>query len=231
MSVKDYFDQTFAEQQEITAADAQRAEFIRDHIPQGIRTILEVGAGSGTVTGRLAEDYEVSALELSTAGTDKLRALGLRCIQGSIDDLPFEDRSFDLVLASQVLEHLDQQLLSAGISEMARVADARIIVTVPNADNLVLLRQECPHCRSVVVPWGHLQRFTSATLERLFDPYGFAATGTTAFGPPVADQTTLWGRLLYTHRRVCNPLRPGRSPPPSIRFPGCHRSRRERCVW
>ncbi|MGY6499693.1 MAG: class I SAM-dependent methyltransferase [Acidimicrobiales bacterium] len=93
--------------------------------------ILEVGAGEGEVTSRLRSrfpDAEIVALDLPdpmlTAHWGDWHA-----VFGSADTLPFPDSSFDLVLAIEVLEHVDAP--AAAVAEMARVADSRIVASVP----------------------------------------------------------------------------------------------------
>lgn len=63
--------------------------------------------------------------------------------------LMFPDESFDIVLASEVLEHLDDVTLGRAVSEMKRVCrrDGALIVTVPER-NCVDGTPACPHVQS-----------------------------------------------------------------------------------
>lgn len=51
-------------------------------------------------------------------------------VAGDLLELPFPDRSFDLVICMEVLEHLDQP--SAGLAELCRVSRRWLLLSVPN---------------------------------------------------------------------------------------------------
>ena len=213
MSVKDYFDMMFSKGGKPSPADVKRAEFIRDQIPDNTRTILEVGCGTGTVTRALTENYKVTGLELSSVGVQKVRELGITCVQGSIDELPFPDKSFDMVIASEVLEHLDEEIFTKGLRQLARVASRYILITVPNNERLQSYRKECPMCRSMFVPWGHIRSFRIETLRELFDDLNFVPMKIRTFGPRIPNRHNLISRLLMWHRWLYNPLGPGQRCP------------------
>jgi SAM-dependent methyltransferase len=227
MSVKDHFDVLFSREGEPTQADLNRAEFIVDHIPADVRTVLEVGSGSGVVTQAISREYAVTGLELSDVGVSKVRELGICCEQGSIAELPFGDRSFDSVITSEVLEHLDDETFAKGSDEIARVASKHVLVTVPNREWHPALRQECPKCRTICVPWTHIRTFDVDIVRTLFDSHGFVTKQVESFGPLVADYKSTLGRILMWHRGFYNYLRPGmrcpickyEEPGPALKLP------------
>lgn len=59
MSVKDHFDKAFSCSVEPLQADLERAEFIRAHVPEGVRTILDVGCGTGIITQVVAKEWYI----------------------------------------------------------------------------------------------------------------------------------------------------------------------------
>lgn len=72
-------------------------------------TVAEVGAGSGTVTARLADHSQVIAVEPSPLGIERLRARfdgddRVTVVHGTISTL--DDASVDTVVMSNVLEHI-----------------------------------------------------------------------------------------------------------------------------
>jgi len=83
--------------------------------------ILEVGSGKGSLAVRIAEAFhcELAALDSSAAMVEASRSLGIKTILGDVRDLPFEDDSFDAVVAAWMLYHVSP--LDQGLSEMARV--------------------------------------------------------------------------------------------------------------
>ncbi len=95
--------------------------------------ILEVGVGEGEVAARVAERWP----EASMSGVDlpdpALAAhWGERDFQPLFADvahLPFPDGCFDLVLAIEVLEHVD--FPESALAELHRVARCDVVVSVP----------------------------------------------------------------------------------------------------
>ncbi len=99
-------------------------------------SVLDVGCGEGVLTARWATQLGPRRVVGIDLDDPKLRAewakrrrenLEFQTFRG--DDLPFADDGFDLVAATEVLEHVpdpDQTL-----REMARVARRHLLVSVP----------------------------------------------------------------------------------------------------
>jgi SAM-dependent methyltransferase len=96
------------------------------------RNPLEVGAGEGVISEMLHTRFgRATALDLPDAG---LRAQwrnrpGPRYLHGDALALPFTDRTFDLVVCVEVLEHLADP--RAGLAELARVGTRDLVLSVP----------------------------------------------------------------------------------------------------
>jgi ubiquinone/menaquinone biosynthesis C-methylase UbiE len=99
------------------------------------QSILDVGCGEGFTLERLRKekigkklvgvDFLDRAIKI---GKEVHPKLDLR--KGSIYDLKFKDNTFDLVICSEVLEHLDDP--EKGLDEIARVTGKYAILSVPN---------------------------------------------------------------------------------------------------
>src|SRR5215475_14023774 len=72
--------------------------------PRG--TVLDVGAGDGTLTARLKrEGFAVQAADLVTDG---FRPSDIEITVADFNDgLPFEDGRFEVVVATEIIEHLE----------------------------------------------------------------------------------------------------------------------------
>ena len=100
-----------------------------------VDSILDVGCGEGFTLNRLKEhgigrrleglEYLPAAIELG-----KKTYPEIKITQGSIYELPYEDNSFDLVLCTEVLEHLEDP--ARGLKELVRVSKKYLVISVPN---------------------------------------------------------------------------------------------------
>jgi len=139
-------------------------------IPSDANSALEVGCGDGRILERLPERISTVGVEYSYQAT---RRLAGRALCASSERLPFSDRSFDLVLCCEVLEHLPDEMFRRTLDELARVSRKYILISVPYKENLRLGRTKCPDCGTVFHRWGHVRRFTNQGLDGIF--HGFAA--------------------------------------------------------
>lgn len=88
-------------------------------------TYLEIGIGSGILTSLLrAMDFRVTTLDVN-------RNL-LPMIVGRVPELPFAQKSFDVTVCYEVLEHLPFEILGECIKEIRRVTSHMIIISLPN---------------------------------------------------------------------------------------------------
>jgi hypothetical protein len=130
--------------------------------------------------------FDLSAVALS-------RLPGPKCC-GSAAQLPFRNRSFDLVVSTEMMEHVPEDIYSEVSKEISRVANQWILITVPNEENLSENLARCSSCGSRFHIWGHLRSYSTATLENLFDD--FRLVRTFAFGSRVEtyNKSLLWIR-------------------------------------
>ena len=88
-------------------------------LPPGAQ-ILDAGCGSGRNMVELARRGEVTGIELSPASVAVARERHVGdVVQGSVADLPFDDDSFDFAVCLDVIEHLEDDLLT--LRELRRV--------------------------------------------------------------------------------------------------------------
>lgn len=100
---------------------------------------LEIGPGSGIVTRTLREH----GVDVTTVDIDP--RLGVDRV-GAVTSLPCTDGEFDVVLCSQVLEHVPWSQFSAALAELARVARRRVVVSLPQSGRGIRLHLELtPH--------------------------------------------------------------------------------------
>lgn len=128
-------------------------------------SILEIGAGEGSVLKRLSESNfgeELYALEISSSGVEMIKKKNIsRLIECNIFDgynIPYDNNRFDIALLSHVIEHVEhpRQLLY----EAARVANY-IFIEVPLEDTLRLPRD------FIFDTVGHINFYAPRSIRRL----------------------------------------------------------------
>ncbi len=144
---------------------------IEGHRPR----ILDVGCGTGANLVMLSRFGEAEGVDVSPDALAFCRARGLQNVRlGAAEELPFEDGTFDLVTAFDVIEHMDDDV--AGLREMHRVLrpDGRILLFVPTFMSLWGVQDEVsnhrrryrlPELRQVVTEAGfEIERATYANI-------------------------------------------------------------------
>jgi SAM-dependent methyltransferase len=83
--------------------------------------VIEVGCGQGWASEWIREELgaEVVAIDQSERMVELTRERGVDARVGDVEELPFEDESFDAALAAWMLYHVPD--LDRGLSELARV--------------------------------------------------------------------------------------------------------------
>jgi SAM-dependent methyltransferase len=97
-------------------------------------TLLDVGSGSAGLAALVRPPWRVTAVDNSFddyGGAAGPAADSVRRLLGDARDLPFEDRSFDVAVSVDMVEHLAPADRATALGELARVARRRVIVTCP----------------------------------------------------------------------------------------------------
>src|SRR5215207_1698571 len=81
--------------------------------------ILDVGCGTGANLEMLSAFGDAEGVDVSGDALEFCRRKGLTVQKGLAEKLPYEDGSFDITTALDVVEHLDDDI--AGLKEMFRV--------------------------------------------------------------------------------------------------------------
>jgi 2-polyprenyl-3-methyl-5-hydroxy-6-metoxy-1,4-benzoquinol methylase len=151
------------------------------------KRILDAGCGEGFTLSQLAEhtigtilvgiDTSAEALKLSAHIFPKLHVR-----QGSIYTIPYADHSFDLVICTEVLEHLEDT--ARALSELGRVSRGYVLLSVPwepwfRLTNFFLGKY--------VRRWGnhpeHVHQWTRKQFEQLLQKHGFKIVNVTTSFP------------------------------------------------
>lgn len=152
---------------------------MRKWMPEGVR-VLDVGCGSGTITlkANMGKSNTVLCVEPDEDRAAISAARGLDVICGLVDEELLRERGpFDVIIFSDVLEHLaapaDMLRLAAG----ALAPGGFIMASVPNVAHwtvrLKLLIGRFDYKPAGIMDATHLRWFTRKTFRKLFESQGF----------------------------------------------------------
>lgn len=124
--------------------------------------VLDIGVGTGRLLGYIpqAEKY---GIDVSLNYLERLAGSGAEVCMGSVESLPYADGFFDVIVCTDVLEHVID--LNAAISEIRRTLKPGgvFVLRVPYKENLSqYLSGELPY------KYVHVRNFDEHGLEILF---------------------------------------------------------------
>lgn len=98
-------------------------------------SILDAGCGEGFTIIKLTENKigkKIEGVENSELAIKLSKEINpqLNIKHGDVYSLPYKENSFDLVICTEVLEHLERP--KNGLLELIRVAKKHLLLTVPN---------------------------------------------------------------------------------------------------
>jgi len=142
-------------------------------MPNRPRRVLEVGCGSGRTLVALAEKgWDVHGLEPSAAAVATLRAhRSLPVTVGTIEDVNLPGESFDLIVATMVVEHLHDPVGDLTKLRSWLRPGGYLSGSVPNCESWEF-RVFGADWFALQVP-THLMHFTPRTLTLLLENSGF----------------------------------------------------------
>lgn len=153
-----------------------RLEFLVRHLQTGTRA-LNIGVGNGALERIAAgKGVDIWSLDPSGRAIEGIRQelnLGEKAQAGFSQAIPFPDECFDAVVMSEVLEHLDDEVLEATLVEVKRVLrpGGKFIGTVPAREKLESSIVVCPGCGLQFHRWGHKRSFSVDTLTSALNRY------------------------------------------------------------
>jgi SAM-dependent methyltransferase len=177
-----------------------RAELDRLPLPPGAR-VLDAGCGSGRTLQELVDYGDVSGIELNTEAAALARGRALGDVEvGRLEELPWEDGTFDLITCLDVIEHVPDD--TAALAELRRVCrpGGWLLVTVPAYQALWSRHDEANH---------HYRRYSRAALRAAAGAAGWELVLMSSFNSLLlapAAAVRLAQRRLGTHNGYTNDL-------------------------
>ncbi len=152
-------------------------------------SVVEVGIGMGAMAYRLATrfDYRGYEPDATSFGAARRRLAGLANADLRNAEIPDQpDRGFDLMVAFEVLEHVEDDVATLGVWSRWLNPGGHLLLSVPAHPDRY-------------GPWdekvGHYRRYSRARLAEVLEMGGFEPRGVESWGMPM-------GYLLETARNV-----------------------------
>lgn len=138
----------------------------------GVKSVHEVGCGDGYNLNLLAEFFAGKAvvcgsdIELGKLERAAGNAPGVELVRADVFGLPFENGSFDLVAATEVLEHLGRA--EDALAEIRRVTRRWALISVPREPLWSSLKlAAAANLRTLGNDPGHVRRWDATAFARL----------------------------------------------------------------
>ncbi len=157
----------------------RRLDTIARLVPKkNVKRVLDAGTAHGWLAEKLAvRGFDVDGLDL---GMDSIRraakrldsrGIPVRFVRGDVYRLPYREKAFDAVIASEIIEHLDRP--GEALAEFARVIrpGGYLILSLPWRERIEYTL--CIHCNQKTPVNAHLFSFDEKIVSGLVREAGF----------------------------------------------------------
>lgn len=163
------------------------------------KSILDFSCGKGDIIQAclpyFSSNQKIYATDISKSSIEETSArlknhpafMGATLIEKFPSSLP--SNQFDLVIFTEVIEHLSDSQLDTILTEIHRVIKPNgfIFITTPYQENLEAEKTICPECGCIFHRWQHLRAWSLESLIGTTRSYGFKK---------VECKNIQWGPLL-----------------------------------
>ncbi len=135
-------------------------------------SILEVGVGQGFLLRKLKEKYDsarITAVDISIPFLKYVKStVDVECLAANAENLPFKEE-FDLVVASDILEHVINPIDFLLSVNTALMPDGLMALRVPFEDNML----QYSRLLGSKYKFAHLRNFSKRNLSLILSQAGF----------------------------------------------------------
>jgi SAM-dependent methyltransferase len=181
----------FLELQKLSLADAGFYKIEKDMLERKGRPshVIDIGCATGAALAFLGDrGWQTTGVEISPSAEYARNERGLEVFSLSLEECQFPDESFDLALASHLLEHLNEP--GRFISEVWRILrpGSRLMLTTPNISGFQA-KLFGSRWRSAI--FDHLYLFSVRTLKAMLKQANFVIEGVYTWGGLAAGTAPL----------------------------------------
>lgn len=174
-----------------------------------VKRVLDLGAGNGALCAEIAAaGYEAAGVEYDKVGVDVARTSHPDIsfynfgVQDNPADLLAQEQAFDVVVSTEVIEHLFSPHLLPVYARGVLKQDGYLIVTTPYhgyLKNLALaIFAKWDHHHTALWHGGHIKFWSKATLSKLLVENGFQVVDFSGVG----RLPYLWKSMVIVAKKI-----------------------------
>ncbi len=158
----------------------KEVEELRPHFSGKSPKVLDIGCGSGVLLHKTFAPmgFDCYGVDLSPERMERARRdyPEMTFAVGSMKSSPFPDDTFDLVVSTQMVEHLLDDDLEPSFAEMSRLVKpgGLVMITTRYDEDMSQGHNVCPDCHAVYRYSQHLQSFDIPRMTALLEGVGLS---------------------------------------------------------
>jgi SAM-dependent methyltransferase len=161
-----------ARSREFIFAGEERAELFARYVGGPGRRVLDIGCRYGALTSRYVAGNDVVGIDVDKEALETAAELDIETIWAHAEEpLPFDDETFDVVVAGELLEHVRDPAALVGEAYRVLRPGGTFVGSVPNAfrlkNRLRFLAGRQPESDPT-----HLHLFAPTDISRLLSRFG-----------------------------------------------------------
>lgn len=159
-------------------------KYLRRHLPlPSMESILDFGCGPGYMMEHLLRlgtgkcygfDFSKEAVDMVNQKFKRTPSFAGAFCSDQLPS-PLSEGSMDLVIAVEVIEHLNDMQLSDMLKEIFRLLrpSGYLVITTPNREDLEANKTICPECGCIFHRWQHVRPWDRQSLDSWLEKFSF----------------------------------------------------------
>lgn len=149
----------------------ERLNTIINLIPEDVKSIIDIGCGKGEIINYLKNKNNKKKIMGVDISDINKKHITTKFLIGKLPKINVKNKSYDLVLCLEVLEHINSKNYYNSLDEIERIAKKYIIIGVPYNENLDSKKIKCNICKNIFHVDGHLKSFKEKDIINLFNKF------------------------------------------------------------
>lgn len=158
---------------------------------------LDMGCGIGqTLEFAKKRGWEPYGIDISDWAVEKGRSLGREILLTNLENAPFEDEFFEIILMSEVIEHVNDPMHELKMARQKLKKGGIIVIDTINIESFFMrfLGE-----KSSFIEAGHLTYFSYRTLREILEKAGFRILkGYRGLEIDLSDYLNIYGEIFMT---------------------------------